>query len=128
MAFKVYTTYLSNMKNAPEDAMKAIIMRFPPFVDTTKVDVIHVPELSPNNELFKKYKQDKDWEAFKEGFENQIISDPDTIKYLELLVQAIEDKDGNDVVLVCCEKDANNCHRTLIADYLKFSGYEVEEL
>ena len=45
----------------------------------------------------------------------------------ELLCQRLYQVDKT-FCLMCCEKDASNCHRRLIADYLIHKGYEVEHL
>ena len=127
MSHKIYTTYLSRMKYIPKGTMKAIIMRFPPFVNEGP-DVVHIPELSPTNELFKKYKGDHDWDYFEKEFQNQIETNQDTMEYLDLLIENLDDPNGNDVCLICCEKDNTLCHRRLIAEYLKFLGYEWEEI
>ena len=127
MAYKVYTTYLAKMKHAPKDAMKVIIMRCPPYIED-KEDVIHMPSLSPTNKLFSRYRKDKDWPSFEESFKDQMYNEPEIMKSIELLMELLDDPEGNDVCLVCCEKDNAVCHRRLIAEYLESLGYKWEEL
>lgn len=127
MAYKIYTTYLSKMKHAPVNSMKVIIMRFPPFIEE-KDDIIHMPSLSPTNTLFQRYKKSNDWEDFEECFKDQMYNESEIIDTLNLLMSHLDDPDGNDVCLVCCEKDNAVCHRRLIAEYLESLGYEWEEL
>lgn len=125
MNYKLYTTYLSKMKDLPEGIVKAVIMRIPPMSIKTIPNTIHIPQLSPNLDILKEYKQSNDFNTFSDNFNEQLINDKETVKYLNLLIEALE---YNDVALICCEKDYNICHRTLIANYLSNLGYTCEEL
>ena len=125
MSHKLYTTYLSNMKNLPEGIVKAIIMRMPPVSIQKMEDTIHVPQLSPKVEVLKAYKASGDFADFTERFNQQMYEDEETMEYLNLLMEGL---DHNEVALICCEKDPNVCHRSLIANYLTSLGYKCEEL
>ena len=122
---KLYTTYISNMKHIPKGMLTAIIMRMPPASIMKMEDAIHVPQLSPKKEVLLAYKESEDWDVFVEKFNEQLYTDDETMQYIELLMEGL---DHNDVCLVCCEKDASRCHRSLIAEYIKTLGYETEEL
>ena len=129
MKHKLYTTYLAKLKNnkqlLSEDCVIAIIMRFPPFIPEDG-STIHVSELSPKGTLLSEYKKDKDFEVFSNKLWKQWQSNEegamDAIKNIE---EALE---HNDVCLVCCEKDINECHRKILGEYFKFAGFEWEEL
>lgn len=123
--YKLYTTYLSKMKELPEGIVKAIIMRMPPISIQNITGTIHVPQLAPKTEVLKAYKANNDFETFTEKFNNQMYTDPETMEYITMLMEALE---HNDVAIICCEKDANICHRSLIAKYLTSLGYKCEEL
>ena len=125
MSYKLYTTYLSKMKNLPDDIVKAIIMRMPPMSIQNIPGTVHVPQLSPKLDVLKAYKSNYDFETFTQKFNEQMYSDPETVEYLNMLMEALE---HNDVAIICCERDANVCHRKLIAEYLKSLGYEYEEI
>lgn len=125
MSHKLYTTYLSKMKDLPEGIVKAIIMRMPPMSIQNIPNTIHVPELSPKVEVLKAYKANNDFEVFREKFNEQMYTDEETMKYLNMLMEAL---DYNEVAIICCEKDPNVCHRSLIANYLTSLGYKCEEL
>lgn len=125
MSYKLYTTYLSKMKELPEGIVKAIIMRMPPMSIQNIPNTIHVPELSPKIEVLKAYKANNDFEVFREKFNEQMYTDEETMKYLNMLMEAL---DYNEVAIICCEKDPNVCHRSLIANYLTSLGYKCEEL
>lgn len=122
---KLYTTYLSNMKKIPSGTLTAVIMRMPPMSIQKMENVIHVPELSPTVDVLKAYKANGDWDTFVDKFNDQMYNNKETAEYLNFLMEGL---DYNDVVIVCCEKDSNQCHRSLIAKYLNDLGYESEEL
>lgn len=125
MSNKLYTTYLSKMKDLPTGIVKAIIMRMPPMSIQNIEGTVHVPQLSPKTEVLKAYKANNNFEVFTEKFNEQMYTDPETMEYLQMLMEALE---HNEVALICCEKDSNVCHRSLIAKYLTSLGYKCEEL
>lgn len=125
VSYKLYTTYLSKMKNLPEGIVKAIIMRMPPISIQDIPGTVHIPQLSPKIDVLKAYKVNNDFEEFTEKFNEQMYTDPETMEYLNLLMEGLE---HNEVAIICCEKDPNVCHRSLIAKYLTSLGYQCEEL
>lgn len=78
----------------------------------TRLDYVEVPLLAPEEEMFKQYRQDRDWPAYER-------------KYLELMrdrkvTQAVDAalfKDG--AVLLCSEPTPERCHRRLAAEFLR---------
>jgi uncharacterized protein YeaO (DUF488 family) len=123
--YTLYTTYLSKMKHLPEGIMTAIIMRIPPMSIQKMENVFHCPELSPTVKTLKAYKATGDWDTFVEKFKEQMYTDEETMNYINLLMEGLE---HNDVAIVCCEKNNKECHRSLIAEYLKELGYNTQEL
>lgn len=124
MAYKLYTTYNSKIKYIPKDSAVAIIMRFPTFIPKD-TNIVHIPQLSPKTNTLQDYKKTNDWDKFAEEYKEQMYTDPETVAYLNLLMEALDN--DNDVYLVCCEKDHTKCHRSLIGEYLQSLGYEWEE-
>ena len=125
MKHKLYTTYLAKMKQIPDPCQIVIIMRFPPFLPKDG-DIIHCPELSPKGKLLNVYKADKDFDTFKDNLWEQWEGNEEgAMDTLKLIEEALE---HNDICLVCCEKDVNECHRLFLGGYFKFLGYEWEEL
>lgn len=71
----------------------------------------HHPEVGPTKDIMRAYRQDRDWEAYRRGFE-------------PLLVERDALAIGRDVLsryrapcLLCAERDAGRCHRSLVAAY-----------
>lgn len=121
----LYTTYIANMKKIPEDTVTAIIMRMPPYSIRDLKYGVHIPQLSPKIEVLNAYKSTGDFATFEEEFNKQMYEDEETKEYLNLLMEALNE---NDIAIVCCEKDASICHRSLIAKYLNELGYESKEI
>ncbi|MDM8551759.1 DUF488 domain-containing protein [Desulfobacterales bacterium HSG2] len=87
------------------------------------VDYIHIPELAPTKEILDEYKKNKgDWSVYEPRF-------------LSLMAERnIEDEmtgkitDGD--CLLCSEKEPDECHRRLVAEYLndKWGNIETEHI
>ena len=76
------------------------------------MDYIHVPDLAPTQEMLDEYKKLKgDWKAYE-------------TRFLDLMRQrGIEERIPKEVVaegcLLCSEDKPHQCHRRLVAEYLK---------
>lgn len=128
---KLYTTYFAKLKkiNFEKPTALLIIMRMPPIAFLKYEGAIHAPELSPKSEMLLNYKRDKDFDSFTESFNKQIEDNKETVEAIKNIIECLEDKDGNDICLICCEKDMNECHRSILANYIyKVSGITSEEL
>jgi uncharacterized protein (DUF488 family) len=71
----------------------------------------HHPELGPTESIMCAYRKDRDWEAYRQSF-------------APLLVERDAEAIGRDVLsryrapcLLCAERDAGRCHRSLVAAY-----------
>lgn len=69
----------------------------------------HHPELAPTEEIMRAYRKSRDWDAYREGY-TPLLKERDAIAV------------GKDVLsryqkpcLLCAERDAERCHRSLIA-------------
>lgn len=123
----VYTTYLSKMKDLPGDAYKVIISRYLPstFHVNKKNREYHVPDLAPSHSLLKEYKDGVcSWDDFVQAYNREMESSPFTTQAIQALVQTIKEHRDDDIFLICYEKDANKCHRSLLASFLK-ENYEI---
>lgn len=92
-----------------------------------KLNKVYVEKkLAPTQDLLNRYKNGIiNFEQYIKEFENLMQKEPmkSTIERLKSILN-----NGIDIILVCYEKDNNQCHRKLIADYLSARNYGVEEL
>lgn len=82
----------------------------------------HRLELAPSEEMFKRYRQSKDWDALAEGY---------TALLAERAVESTLDPAAFEgACLLCSEHEASRCHRRLAAEHLAqaWSGVEIEHL
>ena len=83
------------------------------------MDYVHVPDLAPSEELFKRYRGgDLTWDEYSE-------------RYLDLLsMRRVEHELDRelfaDAVLLCSEDTPERCHRRLAAEYLQRHWDDVE--
>lgn len=85
------------------------------------MDYMHLPELAPTKDILDAYKKHKgDWETYER-------------KFIELMERRhIEDKIPKEILdkgcLLCSEDKPHNCHRRLVAEYLKKKWDEEVEI
>lgn len=117
---KIYTTYFAKTKFLTEDVVPiAICAKLP-----RGYNGLQYKKLAPKYETLTNYKNDGDWERYDEEYTRTILDqlNPDAvINDLRKLSQ------GKDIALVCYEKDQKECHRGLVAEWLKQSGYSCSE-
>jgi uncharacterized protein (DUF488 family) len=83
------------------------------------IEYIHLTKFAPNEELLKKYqKKEIDWK----GYEIEYLKLLDTRKVTE----SFDTKILENACLLCSEEKADNCHRRLLAEYLKKEYPEIE--
>ena len=111
-SINIYTSYFANYKNIdPMYQCIAISNSKPAYAF-----IPHIKRLAPPWSIVKKYKAEP------------IPSAPfqsDYLRYIHINIGPEEIKDcliqfeSDNIVLMCYEKDANICHRTILADYIK---------
>lgn len=108
----ISTTYRWNINNIPSNFLPIYVTRFPP-KDNTLIPVLQ--DLSPSIELFNDYKTNKiEWNEFVLRYNKEVLHDDnDTLNNLISVV-----KMGQDICLICFEKDNEFCHRRLVAEYI----------
>tara|TARA_B100001123_G_C15214239_1_gene988532 strand:+ start:369 stop:749 length:381 start_codon:yes stop_codon:yes gene_type:complete len=88
------------------------------------IDYIHEPKLAPTQEILDKFKKKKGtWEEYTENFMSLMKS-----REIEKEIDpALFDKK---TVLLCSEHMPENCHRSLVVDYLssKWGHIQVHHL
>lgn len=83
------------------------------------IDYIHLPILAPTEDILTEYKKNKgDWQLYEK-------------KFLALMEErrienAVNPLDFDGACLLCSEHLPNQCHRRLVAEYLKNKWGNVE--
>ena len=126
----IYTTYLSNLKNLPNDdkTKKYLITRWKPrnTIDVKKYNLEWAPQLAPTELTLAKYKDGSiDWKEYRQRYIDESFSNPLFIDGLKEIVD-YNDK-GYDIFLICYEKDDSTCHRSILKEILQINNYKCEE-
>lgn len=126
----IYTTYLSNLKNLPNDekTKKYLITRWKPrnTIDLKKYNLEWAPNLAPTELTLSKYTDGSiNWKEFRERFINESF---DNRLFVDGLSEIIElNNEGYDIFLICYEKDDKVCHRSILKEILEFNNQNCEE-
>jgi len=98
----------------PSDGKRVLVMSlWPRGISKQKVDA-WVKELGTPRELIKKWKAGKiTWADFAKEYRNSLRTKGPIIEQL-----ARESK-GNTITLLCTEKDASRCHRSLLKEAIE---------
>lgn len=83
----------------------------------------HEPALAPTKEMFDGYKKKGDsWDDYESKFLNLMRE--------RRIENTLDPKDLEDACLLCSEDKPHNCHRRLVAEYLKghWGDVEIEHL
>ena len=126
----IYTTYLSNLKNLPNDekTKKYLITRWKPrnTIDVKKYNLEWAPQLAPTELTLAKYKDGSiDWKEYRQRYIDESFSNPLFIDGLKEIVE-YNDK-GYDIFLICYEKNDSTCHRSILKEILQINNYKCEE-
>lgn len=124
----LYTTYFAKMNKIPNDCIKLIITRFPPkwlnINEYTKTYV--VKQLAPSQELLLSYRKNNNWGEYVTQFKHEMVNREDMVDMLYRLNKFLYE--GNDVCLICYEKNYKQCHRSLLGMYFKEKNIEWKEI
>lgn len=128
----LYTTYISRIKDIPDDARKIIIMRYmPKSLKDPKYSLEWMPELAPNDILLGNYKRGSiKFPTFIEEFKQYLNYD----QVANIAIKNIKEDvlNGIDVYLICCEKNHYECHRRFVDKHIcddigyQYQGGEME--
>lgn len=126
----IYTTYLSNLKNLPNDekTKKYLITRWKPrnTIDVKKYNLEWAPQLAPTELTLAKYKDGSiDWKEYRQRYIDESFSNPLFIDGLKEIVEYNDE--GYDIFLICYEKDDSTCHRSILKEILQINNYKCEE-
>ena len=126
----IYTTYLSNLKNLPNDekTKKYLTTRWKPrnTIDVKKYNLEWAPQLAPTELTLAKYKDGSiDWKEYRQRYIDESFDNPLFIDGLKEIVE-YNDK-GYDIFLICYEKDDSTCHRSILKEILQINNYKCKE-
>lgn len=88
-----------------------------------RVEYLHLPELAPTQELLDKYKKQKgSWGEYERDFLDLMTS--------RRIEETISPELLEDACLLCSEDKPHQCHRRLVAEYLreKWGNIKIEHL
>lgn len=88
-----------------------------------EIDYLHVPQLTPTQDMFDAYKKHKGrWEAYERAFLALLAS--------RKIEQAFQPALFAEACLLCSENEPDHCHGRLVAEYLrdKWDDIEIEHI
>lgn len=113
----LYTTYISNMRNLPEGKYVLVTRWAPKSLDLSKFDdASWEPILAPSDTLLASYKNGAMTKIEMFNKYKEALSSLACEELILSLAQQV--KQGEDVFLICYEKEAFDCHRSILAQYI----------
>ena len=111
------------LNNKSQLAGFANAKHLPYFLKLHNIDYEYKIELAPSKELLKGYKDNLvSWDEYMKIY-NQLLIERDVLK--NILVEELDN-----IVLLCSEPTAEQCHRRLVAEYLanNFKNINIKHL
>lgn len=122
----LYSTYIANIQNIPKSIKKYLIVRIlPKGFNPADHGIIHLPEMSPSKFLLFRGKEE-DYNFFKIKFVREMKDRKDFKKVFDKVLGEL--LSGQDVCIICYEKDNTICHRRLVAERFMQKGIAWKEL
>jgi len=112
----VYTTYLAYLKRFDYNPLKI----FPNSLKSTLIYYVMRNrgnnEVAPDELILIMFKNnDLSWESYCRHYEDKLATE-EAKAWMQK--RADESRQGHNVILVCYEKDPEQCHRRLLAEYI----------
>ena len=86
-------------------------------------EYVHMVELGCPKPVRDRYREDRNWKRYKEGFMKYLKTQDDAIAELSSLAAA------SNCALLCFEADSNFCHRSMVANAVKdYCGARVTHI
>lgn len=112
----MYTSYFGNMKKLPEGYNLISISRMCP----KGIKVKMYGKLAPSAELLRDYKSGlMAWADYTERYKSETLSKLDP--------HVVAKELGENAILLCYEKSNDNCHRHIVAEWLREAGIQISE-
>lgn len=122
MYTKIYTSYIANIKRIPSGVVPISIAL------KSIQNISCYNKLSPSPDILFDYKTTGDFSSFIESYCNNVLSALNTKIVVRDLFAITRSLGGSIPCLVCFEGSDKPCHRHVVAEWLRHSGYSVEEL
>lgn len=107
---EVYSSYLANIKNIPNDVLKVFVFLYKPPKFSFPEGSFYCPQLAPDEHIFKKYKnKELKLEEYLKEYEVILRKRIPIIEQTTLASLAKHKK----ICLICYEKDEKTCHRLI---------------
>ena len=87
----------------------------------TELTYLELPSLAPSSEILKQYRNDGDWDAYEDRY-NEMLVERKAAQNIDMSLLV----DG--AILLCSEPTADKCHRRLAAEYLKTNLFPQAEI
>lgn len=117
----IYTGYFAKVKSYQELGFTPVsIARYSPNWFTG----YSLKDLAPSERLLRLYKDKK---IGVEDYRSIYLDQLETVKWSRVL-QRLEEIAPSGAVLCCYEKLNDFCHRHILSEYMRESGYDVKEL
>ena len=119
----LYTSYFAAVRRLPANVVPVSISLWPP----KGWAGARYTALAPTKDILTSFKANGDWDAYVRRYKDEVLArlDPHAV-----VAQLTRLSGGRPVALCCFEnisKPGAVCHRTLVAEWLRGAGYEVEE-
>ena len=122
MYTKIYTSYIANIKRTPSDIVP---------ISIALKCIQNIPcynKLAPSPNILFDYKTTGDFNSFVENYRSKVLSALNPQIVVRDLFAITRSLGGSIPCLVCFEGSDKPCHRHVVAEWLRHSGYSVEEL
>lgn len=114
----IYTSYYAVMQKIPKTIIPVSISKgIPAWYLGQSYNI-----LAPRWNTVDKYRKGGSWEEYIKEYYDTILNKLDPTRVMNDLKEI-----GNDVVLLCYEKSRDNCHRHLVAQWLRDNDIQCEE-
>jgi len=122
----VVNVFTSNFRKAKAlDSSKYLVVSISRY-NPKGFNGVWLKELAPSAKLLSDYKKGLAWSDYVKRYQSEVCA-PDYIR--DVLLSLCFITKGRDIVLCCYESADKNCHRHIIADYIKsVYNYNVQEL
>lgn len=117
----IYTSYFSNYRNFPKEAIPIAITLYPP----KGYNGLVFKDLAPIKDILLEYKEDADKNKYVTKYKRDVLNK--TNQHI-VVNQLLKLSNIQPIILLCYEKPEDFCHRHIVADWLQEEGYKVKEI